>query len=626
MNVLKVVIVSFIVCKLFSFDLYTPDNFEKKPIKNLKYVNYKNIKDVDFNKSLAVVSYNEIPLIFKKNLIILTPIGEVREYILTYKKSLSDIKAIANIDFASKILLDKVNKDYKIVKGNINDFLNRKLDAIVYSKRFKRKDIYNFPLKKYGIELNKFFIVTTKEFLDKHKNDIEKLNESFEETFDFRKDLAYKTLLLSSLYLNKKINFDKVLFENYHLKEDEKVLRVDVTANWPPFDIYENKKLYGIGVDFWKLIAKKAHLNYKFNIKYDWLDVLKDIKEKKTDLTINTSATPDREKFSIFSKPYLSFPLAVICRNDEVIKSIKDIKSIAVGKNFTAEKLMKKYYPNLNYVETKDVFEALNLVRNKKAQCAVDILPTILWTINKNHLMNLQIAFKTPFKFNVQIMIRKDKKDLLQKINKAISAITPQEREEILNRYLNTIVIERNNNKKSIAWILFIVLIVFFLLILWFKKRFKKIKSEALYDELTQIYNRKGVLEELKEVKRGSVLFFDLDHFKKINDTYGHEFGDYVLSEIGNILKSNFRESDIIGRWGGEEFVVILPNTKYKDALKLAEKLRKIIENYDFDGKKVTISIGVSAYNGNLEASLAKADMALYEAKKSGRNQVKGML
>ena len=145
-----------------------------------------------------------------------------------------------------------------------------------------------------------------------------------------------------------------------------------------------------------------------------------------------------------------------------------------------------------------------------------------------------------------------------------------------------------------------------------------------MYDELTNILNRRGVLEKVKDIKKGSVLFFDIDHFKKFNDIYGHDFGDYVLKEIGKILQKEFRKSDIVGRWGGEEFIVVLPDTEYEVGLKLAEKLRKTIENYDFNNKKVTISIGVSRYDGNLDYALKKADEALYEAKHLGRNQVKG--
>jgi len=604
--------------------IYIPKNF-KLNLNNINTKIYKNINDIDFNNSLAVLNYNKLPFIIDKNLTIITPFGVVDEYILTYKKPLNKIKTIANLDFESKILLDKVNACYKEINGTINDLLKGKIDAIVSLKKIDKNNIYDFRLKDYGLEFNRYFLVASKSFIRNHKSLVNKINKLCEDYCHFNERLIYKTLLISALYLNEKIDFNSVLFENYNLKKEknEEALIVDVTPNWPPFDIYKNGRLYGIGVDFWKLIAKKANLKYKFKKVFYWPDVLEDIREKKADLTINTSKTPEREKYALFSKPYVSFPLAIICRDDENFNSISEINSLAVGKNFTAEKLMKEYFPNLNYIETKNTYEALNLVKEKKADCAVDILPTILWIINKNHLMNLQIAFKTPFKFNVQIMVRKDRPDLVRKINNAIDKITPSEKEKIINRYISAIVVE----KQAINWkwvIIILVLFVLFLVVVY--KKYSFIKKESQYDELTQILNRRGLDIKLRNIKKGVILFFDIDHFKKVNDTFGHEFGDYVLSEIGKILKDTFRKTDIIARWGGEEFIVVLPDTEYKDGIKLAEKLRNIIEKYSFDGKKITISIGVSEFKTyhDFEKALKIADEMLYYAKRSGRNQVKG--
>ena len=633
MNVLKIVIVSLFFVRLFGLDFYIPQNFNLSNIKNKKsfsvldFKRYKNAKNIDFNNSLALISYNNIPLIFEKNLEIITPIGEVKEYILTRRKALCKIRKIIDLDFASKILLDKCDANYTSVKGNFDDFLAGKADAIVYNKNVDIANIFDFPLKLYGIDFNKYFIVGNREFINENRELIEELNKKFEIGFDFRKNLIYETLMISSLYLKRKIRFNKILFENYQvLKEkNEEALRVMVTGKWAPFQMYKNGKLYGIGIDFWKLVAKKAHLKYKFILNPDWNKALKAMKNKKIDVIVSTSATPDRKKYAIFSKSYVSFPLGIICRTDEHFNSINDISSIAVGKNYTAEKLMKKHYPNLHYVETKNVLEALNLVKDKKAQCAVDILPVILWNINKNHLMNMQLAFKTPFKFNVQIMLRNDYQDILLKINKAIDKISPQEKERIVNTYLKSIIIEQHNYMNKFALLMMGVIVLIIGIIFFFgEKKLEMVKQEAMYDELTGILNRRGIDYRIKDMDKGSILFFDIDHFKQVNDTYGHEFGDYVLKEIGKILKDTFRKSDIVGRWGGEEFIVILPNTNYFDAIRVAEKLRKTIENHDFKGKKITVSIGITEYEGDLEENLKKADEALYEAKNSGRNQVKG--
>jgi len=123
-------------------------------------------------------------------------------------------------------------------------------------------------------------------------------------------------------------------------------------------------------------------------------------------------------------------------------------------------------------------------------------------------------------------------------------------------------------------------------------------------------------------------MMLDIDHFKKINDTYGHLAGDFVLKEIAKIVKNLIRKSDICGRFGGEEFVILLPNTKLSGAMKLAERIRETIQNhtFDFNGKKinVTVSIGITSVgvNDSYESLISRADEALYEAKEKGRNRI----
>ena len=134
--------------------------------------------------------------------------------------------------------------------------------------------------------------------------------------------------------------------------------------------------------------------------------------------------------------------------------------------------------------------------------------------------------------------------------------------------------------------------------------------------------------EEILKAKRYntplSIIYFDIDHFKQINDTYGHKKGDFILKEVSKIILQNIRKTDIFGRWGGEEFIIILPFTDLENALILAEKLRKKIEEHDFDGINITISFGVTELkiDDNADTLINRADEALYKAKNKGRNRV----
>jgi len=179
-----------------------------------------------------------------------------------------------------------------------------------------------------------------------------------------------------------------------------------------------------------------------------------------------------------------------------------------------------------------------------------------------------------------------------------------------------------------------IILTALFTLVLFNeRKKQKAVHDLVVHDALTKIYNRHGVnevlnqkLEEFNRDKKDlSIIFFDIDFFKNVNDTYGHDMGDYVLENIAKLVSKEIRSSDIFARWGGEEFIIFLPNTKIENAKNIAEKLRKIIEEHAFSSiKKVTCSFGVTQLREeDTKASfLKRVDVLLYKAKNSGRNCV----
>jgi len=167
----------------------------------------------------------------------------------------------------------------------------------------------------------------------------------------------------------------------------------------------------------------------------------------------------------------------------------------------------------------------------------------------------------------------------------------------------------------------------------------EELKLLASIDPMTKLYNRRYFNEIAANILNGerrnacelSLMILDIDTFKNINDTYGHTIGDEVIIFISDILRKNQRKSDVICRYGGEEFVVLLPETSLEDAVLVAEKMRNCIAEsmVSVGGEesfKVTVSIGVSNIDilnePNIEAALSIADQALYEAKNSGKNRV----
>jgi len=172
------------------------------------------------------------------------------------------------------------------------------------------------------------------------------------------------------------------------------------------------------------------------------------------------------------------------------------------------------------------------------------------------------------------------------------------------------------------------------------KEELTQTKKDASIDFLTRVANRRSFIRALKDFVRDyyerkypfALLMVDIDDFKKINDTYGHLCGDKVLRTVAEILKLSLRARDIIGRYGGEEFVIILPGSNLAQAVNVAERLRKAVEEMTIDCNgnpiKVTISIGVATMKDGLneEKLISLVDKALYLAKKSGKNRIKTTL
>ena len=195
-------------------------------------------------------------------------------------------------------------------------------------------------------------------------------------------------------------------------------------------------------------------------------------------------------------------------------------------------------------------------------------------------------------------------------------------------------------SEKKISYfnfLFFILLINIFLIIviIIFLRNYvqKNLEIAVNHDPLTGIYNRaflygflSKVLKDIDRYPRSlSLITFDIDHFKKINDTFGHGVGDLVLKELTKLVSQSIRSSDVFARIGGEEFLIASPNTDFKGAMELSEKLRSRIEQNNFlQAGHVTVSFGVTVYkeNDTMDDFFKRSDVALYKAKNNGRNRI----
>ncbi|MEO1923979.1 MAG: diguanylate cyclase [Nautiliaceae bacterium] len=267
----------------------------------------------------------------------------------------------------------------------------------------------------------------------------------------------------------------------------------------------------------------------------------------------------------------------------------------------------KKLLEKLNFLanviknerEKEELFELLKAIFDSQIEA------TILFEKNSPKLCNKR--FLEEFKECINL------DDLIKKFN--IDLSKPIQKIEVKNHITKIYEIRIEKLSPVFTLILFNNITTF--------------EDEILLDNLTEVYNRRYFQKIINKVTGSTLctLMMDIDHFKKINDTYGHPKGDMVLKELAKILKTSLRKNDIIIRVGGEEFFIVLDNVDdIKTAYKIANHLRETIEKYSFEDIKVTCSFGVCcAYinsKEDFEKLYNKTDEALYQAKRNGRNRV----
>ena len=445
--------------------------------------------------------------------------------------------------------------------------------------------------------------------------------------------MIIKRILLITLFILSSLNADI----NLTAKEEAFLRNTNInaisTATWAPLNMYNDKKqLSGICIDFWELLKKKANIKSQTIIAKDWNNVLSNIENKTADITLGTSFDSKKLSYANFTTSYISFPIAFATLHDERFipnASYLEGKTVAVGENYSSHIIMKKNFPKINFVPVKNTEEALKLLSAEKVDAAIDILPVVAHLISHKGYYNLKISGTSKHEVSMTFMIRKDYEELKSILDKYIIKITAMEKETIIKEWLTVKFDKRIVDYKYI----FQALILIFIIVLFYtfkkmdlKKYNEKIEKLSKIDSLTNLDNRQAIDSKLMKLngKAFSLILIDIDHFKEINDIYGHKAGDEVLQEFANILKINLKKNQHIGRWGGEEFLLICEDNTESQAAIIAYDLKYIIENYDFKIRKVTASFGISEANKNSDIKnvLANADNSLYKAKERGRNQV----
>jgi polar amino acid transport system substrate-binding protein len=424
--------------------------------------------------------------------------------------------------------------------------------------------------------------------------------------------------------------------EKKYLKENQFTLLVE--NNKIPFSFKNPDKIIGIEIDFWNLISKK--LSRPFNIeevlKTEFLNIFSNSIKVKF---VYSSEKINSDKY-IFSDSISQIPVALATKTHvNYISNLSSLKNITIGVLGKLEliQILRKDYPNIKFEEIPNIENGIYKLKNNDIFGLIDDLYTLSHSTDQIKASAIKINNSLEYKINMFLQTEKKNENFIKLINKSINNLSEKERNEILNNYQLILYHQSIDFIYILQFVipLLILLAVFIFLNYRLKEEIKirketekKLSLLANNDSLTNIFNRRRIEElcenELKRTKRYNnnltLIFLDLNDFKLINDLYGHHIGDDVLVKIAYIVSENIRSTDYFGRWGGDEFLIILPQTDLLQTKNIITTLEERISNIDFNLKldlKVSCSFGLSEYkeNDTLDSLLKKADESMYKIK-----------
>ncbi|MDZ7817896.1 MAG: ABC transporter substrate-binding protein [Aliarcobacter sp.] len=443
----------------------------------------------------------------------------------------------------------------------------------------------------------------------------------------------------NTLLFNKNIiTLDKNELE--YLNNNQFTLLVE--NNKIPFSFKNVNELIGIEIDFWKLISNK--LEKPFNIEETIKDGFLNIFSNSIKTKFIYSFKKNLSNEYLLSNSIAQIPIALATKNNvNYISELSSLNNVPIGvlKDLDLISSLKKDYPNINFIETTNIDDGIYKLKNHKIFALIDNLYAISHKIEEFKVDELKINTTLKYKIDMHLQVDRRNEQFIKILNNAISTLTDKEKIQILNNYQ---LILYHKNIDFIYVLKFIIPLIMLLAVFIFLnyrlknevKRRKEIEIKlsnfANNDSLTNIYNRRKI-EELceNELKRSdrynndlSLIFFDVNDFKIINDKLGHHKGDEVLIKIANTISQNIRSSDYFGRWGGDEFLIVLPQTDIFKTKHIIETLENKLRDMDFDDNtKISCSFGSAQYekNDTLDSLLKKADDSMYKIKKEYKNK-----
>ena len=426
-----------------------------------------------------------------------------------------------------------------------------------------------------------------------------------------------------------------------YASEESKKITVVNSSSWPPFSfIGEDGQPKGILYDLWTELGRQQAVEVEY-INTDWSNTLEMMRNGDADVHAGLFQSNDRDEYLDFSVP-IHIPIAtrLFVSTDLNIDGLYDIGDIKVGviRGGFSEGFISKNYPEVKTTLYTGTTALLNAAISGELKAFASDYAAAMYYLHKNGEPTAFSAVETLYMERLRAAVAEGDAGQLKLINKALSELPDEDFDRIVNKWIQS-------DSQLPEWvlpsflssiaILTFIFILFYILML--KRQVhsttRKLRSLSETDSLTGIDNRKKFehcfeceLNRYKRYKQSfSLILIDVDNFKDVNDTYGHVIGDETLIVLVDILKKNIRQSDMLARWGGDEFTILCTNTDRSAAIIQAKKLQRLVTEHQFPAiGTCTISIGIAEVKeqDKTDDIFVRADQALYTSKEEGKNTI----
>ncbi|WP_100641671.1 GGDEF domain-containing protein [Alteromonas facilis] len=456
--------------------------------------------------------------------------------------------------------------------------------------------------------------------------------------------------------------------------QDRVTLHYCVDPDWMPYEAIRNGVHVGISADYLQLLSELANIEFVLEKTESWTESLRKVAAGTCDLIPMLNRTPQRESSIAFTDTFFtSSNVMVAPSSSTVIQGYEAITDQVLGvvKGYRHSEYIQRYYPNIALQQFDTERDVLWALSEGKIDLAVGSLLAVNAMIQNNGLTNIQvIGLAQPHdQLRVGVSRRLNKiindevvsaRDILDRLNDAIRQIPETEHVNIYRQWNNVKYIE-HTDYKMFVWPVVLLLIIISAIV-WRNRsinainralsltnsELERLQTElveknrsleflSIHDHLTGLYNRNFMLQRAEEAVNAferfkqpvCIMVMDVDHFKAINDRFGHAVGDKILIELTRISQGSLREVDLIARWGGEEFLILCPNTTEGEAKVLAERIRTSLAKTriaPLDGP-ITCSFGVAEIRSGDDFTtwFDNADRCMFNAKREGRNRIVGL-